>query len=917
MKYLFLAEKNSVMRAVEDAYKHNKATVDAKLGGEVIFTALSGHVCRWLEPSEYDEWKDTAWKDLEMPLTPEPFKIAGTKEKYAAGVLSNVQKLVKEERPDAYIVGTDSDVEGNGIFYLLSKYLRIEDKPTYRFFEQSLTEKEIIHSLLNMTNFYKEQRDVRMTDTFITRSQFDWLVGMNATIAITTRSGELYRVGRVKAPTIKLVYDNSMAIDNFVPHSDFLVKAEFADGFTGTMLTEDRSEDESFETEDKAKEFIDSLSDKEHASVLSVEKKKSSQSAPALYKLSSLQGEAGSKYNYSPKETLDTVQELYEKRLLTYPRTDGTCVSSAKADTFEALINTLKHVPELSSHADKVSAGDIEKVRKNKKVVNDEEVKKSSHDALLPTETIPADFEKLSKMQQNIYLLVAKRFLAQFLPDKVNESTTLLSDISGRTFRSKGTITVIPGWSILYKKTAEEEEKEKDEKIPNGIEKGNSLSVKEVKPHEKVSKPPARLTSATLVTAMENIAKYIDDKHLKDVMKEAKGIGTQATRADIIEQLIKTGYIKCEGKKNALSITEMGKRYMETMKQFSITDPATAAEWESVFQSVKEGKISREDAKEKTLDYVYDFIEEIAKAEIKVTPRNIDTLSVNCPFCKGNGKIRKLKWGYACENSLSGECHFKLSNFNGKVTEKDVAALSTEGITRKITAICKSKTTGKAFSARLKLVGNTENAIQFAFDDPEELPVKCPYCNGKIFKYDWGYSCENRKEQKCTFAISNKRKKIQISDIEDLVLKGKTKIIKGIGVASSTKKPFDAALTLCAVGTKDDKGRDKVTSFAFPERPIVDIPSVPDDIKCPYCGSKVSADRFYYLCDNAKDKKCTFKVSRHEGKFTVDDLRDLLEKGETRYIDGLVSKKGTSYTAKFKLNGKDEKYVTTQEFPPK
>lgn len=911
------------MRAVEDAYKHNKAAIDTKLGGEVVFTALSGHVCRWLEPSEYDEWKDTKWKDLELPLTPEPFQIAGTKEEYASGVLANVKKLVKEEKPDAYIVGTDSDVEGNGIFYLLSKYLHIENKPTYRFFEQSLTEKEIVHSLLHMTDFYKEPRDVRMTDTFITRSQFDWLVGMNATIAITTRSGELYRVGRVKAPTIKLVYDNSMAIDNFVPHSDFFVKAEFADGFTGMMLTEDRSEEEVFETEDKAIAFIEALSDPKSANVVSLEKKKISQSAPALYKLSSLQGEAGSKYNYSPKQTLDTVQELYEMRLLTYPRTDGTFVSTAKAATFDTLINTMKHIPELSEHANKVSAADIEKVKKNKKVVNDEEVKKSSHDALLPTETIPSNFEKLSKMQQDIYLLVAKRFLAQFLPDKVNESTTLLSNISGRIFRSKGTITLLPGWSILYRKTSDEEEKEKDEKIPSSIEKGATISVNTVKPHEKVSKPPARLTSATLVTAMENIAKYIDDKHLKDVMKEAKGIGTQATRADIIEQLIKTGYIKCEGKKNTLSITDMGKRYMETMKQFSITDPTTAAEWESVFQSVKEGKVSREDAKEQTLDYVYDFIDEVAKAEIKVAPRDLQVLNVNCPFCKENGKIRKLKWGYACENAIGKEaaCHFKLSNFDGKVTEKDIAALSTEGITRKITAISKSKKTGKAFNARLKLIGNTENGIQFAFDDPEELPVKCPYCQGKIFKYDWGYSCENRRSQACTFVVSNKRKKIQITDVEELVIKGKTRVIKGIAVSSKTKKPFDAMLVLLPKGTKDDKGRDVVCKYDFgdKDKTSVQLPEVPDDLKCPYCNGKVVADRFYFRCEhNNKEKQsCGFAVSRHNGKFTTDDLRDLLEKGETRYIENLVSQKGKTFTAAFKLNEKGAKYATEMVFPPK
>lgn len=905
MKYLFLAEKNSVMRAVEDAYKKNKAVIDEKLGGEVIFTALSGHVCRWLEPSEYKEWKDEKWADLELPLTPEPFLIAGSKEKYASGVLKDVKALIEKEDPDAFIVGTDSDVEGNGIFYLLSENLGITDKPTLRFFEQSLTEKEVVNSLLNMTDFYKEPRDIRMTNTFITRSQFDWLVGMNATIAISVRAGELYRVGRVKAPTLKLVYDNSLAIDNFVPHSDFQIKANYEDNFTGLMLSDDESDGECFETKEKAEEFIESLSDKDTAKVLSIERKKKSSKAPVLYKLSALQGDAGSKYNYSPKETLDTVQELYEKKFLTYPRTDGTCVSTAKADTFSTLIHALTTVEELQEYANNVTGADINRVRKNKKVVNDEEVKRSSHDALLPTETAP-NFASLSIKQKNIYLLVAKRFLAQFLPDKEDESTTLIAEIDGRKFKSTGSKNIEPGWSVLY------DNKEKSEKIPETINEGDEISVSDIVTHEKKSKPPARLTSASLVTAMENIAKYIGDKYLKDVMTEAKGIGTQATRADIIEQLINSKYISCEGKNNALSITDLGKRYMETMKAFSITDPSSAAEWESMFQSVREGTIDIEEAKEKTLDYVYDFIEEIAKAEIKVTPRKVETIDAKCPYC--GGTIRKLKWGYACENSNGEECNFKLSSFNGKVKDKDVIELINTGITRKIKDISKSKTTGKAFSAMLKLSpkGSTE-AIRFTFDAPKELPVKCPYCEGRIFEHDWGYGCENTRDKSCNFMVSNKRKKIKATDIEALVVKGKTELIKGIGVSTKTKKPFDAYLVL------NEKGSENATSYEFPPREA--LPEVPDDLTCPYCTGKIVARRFTFECENKAEKKCVFSVSRCDGLFTVDDLKDLITDGSTRYIDGLKSSKGSTYSAGFTLLSKEEAkkqgYATERIWPPR
>ena len=905
MKYLFVAEKNSVMRAVEDAYNKHKSEVDKKLGGEIIFTALSGHVCRWLEPSEYKEWKDLKWKDLELPLTPEPFLIAGSKEKHAAEVLKNVKTIIKEQQPDAYIVGTDSDVEGNGIFYLLSNEAKITGKPTLRFFEQSLTENEVVNSLMNMTDFYKEPRDIHMTDTFITRSQFDWLVGMNSTIAITLKSGELYKVGRVKAPTLKLVYDNSIAIEKFKPHSDYQIKVLYEDGFSGLMLEDGGNEEDLFETEAKAKAFIKELGDIDSAVVTNVERKNEKTYAPPLYKLSALQGEAGSKYNLSPKETLDTVQELYEKKYLTYPRTDGTYVSSSKAQSFGTLIETLIKVEDLSEFAGRISDSDIERVKKNKKVVNDEEVKKSSHDALLPTEYAP-DINTLSVNQQRIYLMVAKRFLAQFMPAKVDQKTVLFADINGRSFKSTSSINVTRGWSELYEK------KDGAEQIPETIVNGSRLGINSLTTHEKKSKPPKRLTSASLVTAMENIAKYIDDKRLKDVMKEAKGIGTQATRAEIIEQLISAGYIKCEGTNNALTITDMGKRYMDVLESFSISDPSSAAEWESLFQSVKEGTVTREDAAEKVLDYVYEFMDEVANSDIKAVPRESVTLDVKCPYC--GGTIRKLKWGYACENSLANGCKFKLSSFNDKVKAEDITELIVNGVTRKIRAISKSKKSGKAFDARLKL-GTAEDleAVKFSFDEPKELSVKCPYCEGKVYEYSWGFSCENRKSGKCNFSVNSFKGKVKNSDVEELILKGKTRLIHGIGKSKQTGRLLDRYIIL------NEKGSEYATGFASDSVAPTVLPAIPDDLKCPYCKGKIVADRYGFSCEHNKDtkNKCTFFVNYHDGKFTTDHLRQLIENGKTEYINDLPTKKGGTYTAAFKLCPKGSDKVTDREFLPK
>ena len=691
LKYLFIAEKPSVMRQVRDTYNKHKAEIVKKIG-EIDFVALSGHICRWEEPSEYAKWKDLKWSEMELPLIPESFVVVRKTDKHSNEVLSNVKETIKKNKYDGLIVGTDSDTEGNGIFYLVAKYLKLENYKTLRFFEKSMTEKEILESLYSMTDFYKNPRDVHMTECFITRSQFDWLVGMNATIGITVKQNELYKVGRVKAPTLKLVYDNSKAIDEFKPHSSYLIKAEYAEGFT-SIYSDTDGEPIEYQTEKEALEQIKNFN-KNSAVVKKVERKDKSIHAPLLYKLSQLQAEAGALYNYTPDKTLSLVQSLYDKQFVSYPRTDGTYISSEKAKTLPSLLRSANVLPGLHPYLMKITNDIIKKVSTDKRVVNDAKVQESSHDALLPTEVAP-DLSTLSKDEVNIYDLICRRLVAQFLPDLVETKTVLFADVDGDLFKSTGSCIKQKGWSELYNR------KSNAETIPENIKNGSVLNINKFSPYEKKSVPPKRLTEASLVLAMENIAKYITEKDLKLAMKEAKGIGTQATRAQIISDLIKTGYMESRTNKNLLYITDVGKRYIEALKDFTITDPVQSAKWETMFQGVKNGDIPYPEAKKNTITYVNDFIKEIDN--IKAAPVSNHTRSdtgLICPYC--GKKIIAYKWGYACEDSMKG-CAFKLSSFNGKVKESDVKSLISKGVTREIKNISKSANTGKMFNAALKL----------------------------------------------------------------------------------------------------------------------------------------------------------------------------------------------------------------------
>lgn len=775
-KYLLIAEKPSLMREIEKTYKKHKPDINKTLG-EIDFIALSGHVCRLIEAKEYPKW-DIPWKDMDLPLIPNPFKIDAIPDKKS--MINDIKKRLKNDYT-GIIVATDADTEGNGIYYLLEKYLGIEKMKALRFWEEGLTDSELLKSFQHLTDFHKEPRDVHMTEAYLIRSHRDWLIGMNFSIGFSVKSGFTMRVGSVKVPTLNLVYENSKAIDEFVPHTDYELKAIYKEGFSGNYFTEDGNV--RFETEEKVRDFSKLLGTS--GVVKSISKKVVSTPVPQLYKLSDVQVDAGKQFGYDPSKTLNLIQSLYEThKIVSYPRTDGRYISSEKAKELSSLLKAVEVIPSLETTAKSITSSDISKVQKDKRIVNDVEVKKASHDALLPTGKIP-DLSKLSKDELNILTLIYKRFLAVFLPPLKEEKTVLVVDIDGYDFKSNGKVLIDKGWSALY------DRKSTDVEFPI-LKKGDLLTVEKYEPDEKTTTPPARLTQATLIDAMENIAKYIEDKEMKKIMKEVKGIGMPSSRAKIIEDLLKSGYMESKGKSKSLYITSVGKKYIENIKDFSICSPELSAVWEAKMQHIKEGSVEYSVVEKELMDYIKNMIQEIDHADIKKSSWNGNgATEFTCPIC-GN-PILKGKYGWFCSGKKESGCTFNISSTiaSKKITDTNVKDLFEKGITKEIKGF-QSKT-GKSYSAKLKL--NDENKVEFYFETSEPKETKkeysCPCCNGKIIADKWAWKCSD-----CGFSLSYKiaGKEITEKNLNDIIKNGKTEKISGF--TSKTGKKFSAYLIL-------------------------------------------------------------------------------------------------------------------------
>lgn len=699
-----ICEKPSLMREVQKCYNNHISEIKNKVG-EIDFIALKGHICTNYEPNDYDEWGSLKWDEVEYPMVPAGWGVKLIDNDFNKKIISKIKS--QKNNYDGFIVGTDSDAEGYGIYHLLEIYLNITDRKALRFMEHSLTDEEILESLLTMTDFHTDPKHIQFTESFLLRSRADWLFGMNATRMMSTRMQNVFAIGRVKTPTIKLVYDNSMEIDNFKPKNYYNLEADYGD--FSAVLTEDSKNPKKF---DELSEIPQDIPNE--GKVVYKEVKRVTTHAPKLYDLPAIQVEAGQTFKYKPDEVLSIIQSLYEThKVISYPRTQCRYVSSEKAKEFGAMLNQMYVFDDLKNIASSITADMVEKVYADKQVVNDAEVQKESHDALLPTSTIP-DLSKMNEKEINICHMIYKRLLAQFLPMLEEDKTQILIKHNEYGFIAKGKIVINQGWRLLYGNA-------KENIIPN-VNEGDIINAKEFKALKKTTTPPKRLSQATLIYAMEHIDTVIKDKELKKSLADSKGIGTPATRDTIIKDIIRRNYI--EDKKGGLYITEEGKRYIKSVEALDISSPVFAAKMDTEIKKIQRGESDFNQVYDETVDNLYTMCNQIALIETHAV-----TVDSKCIKCGSNLKINR--YSYECP-----DCDVKIPKeiCSVKINEDILNTIMNK---EKTSILTFKKKDGIKFNGRLYW-NSDEGKLSFDFNSG----INCPLCNNEVKINKGGAFCD-------------------------------------------------------------------------------------------------------------------------------------------------------------------------------
>lgn len=703
-KLLLIAEKPSLRRDLEKTYNSHKNEIPY----EIVFTNLVGHCCRLMEPKEYAEWEDTKWKDLNLPMIPKTWKVGVIPN--MKSVYSTIIKTFKSGNFDGIIAAEDPEREGNYIQYLLEQEAGLNKVKTYRIWlNEGLTDDAILKAYQNMTDFHNDETQKRLTDAAILRGRNDWLLGMNLTVGSTVKFGTLLNVGKIKSCVINMVYLNSMAIDNFIPTTNYNLISEF-DTFSAINIDlEDKASPVKYITEKDALNVAAKIGNK--FKVIDSTEETVKTYAPKLYKLSTIQSDAGKLYGYTPDETLEIIQSLYDNKLLTYPRTGCDAISTSIAKTLPTLLNSVKAFPDLKAALTSVSSADISKIAKIAKYTNDAAVKKDAHTAILPTSKIP-NISALSDKEKNILYLVYSRLVAICYPPLIEKKKSILLDNNGYIFKANGKTILDKGYINFTKQKITETE------LPD-FSIGEELTNLKYRVEEKITTPPTRYTQSTLIDDMNNAQKFVTDNSFKKILTEIEGIGTPATQAPIIKEIIKDGYVdlkKGKSKELQLYISEKGKFYCETLKGLSILNPAFVAEMEINLKRVSDGDASFNECEKYMIEYLNTLLNEInSKPNVNI-PQNNFAPSESIGKCPDCGKaIVKRNWGYGCSGYKEG-CKFGISNeySSKKISESQVKKLLNKGITDTINGF---KGTKGEFSMKLKLCKeNGITKVKYCFD---------------------------------------------------------------------------------------------------------------------------------------------------------------------------------------------------------
>ena len=566
-KSLILAEKPSVGRDLAKVLKCNVNKGSYIEGNKYIVTWAMGHLVGLMDPEGYDN-KYKEWKMETLPMLPKHMKLTVLKK--TGKQYNEVKKQLLRNDVNEIIIATDAGREGELVARWIIEKAGVK-KPLKRLWISSQTNKAILDGFKNLKDA-KEYEN--LYKAAVCRAEADWLVGLNVTRALTCKHNAQLSAGRVQSPTLAMIVQREEEIRNFKPVDYWCLNAK-TDRFMLNWVNE-KGNNSTFK-----EEIADSIVNKckgQNGEVLEVKKTTKKKYSPALYDLTELQRDANKIWGYSAKQTLNLMQRLYENhKVLTYPRTDSRYVTS---DIVATIPERLKAV---SFGEYRVAAQQILNtgVKANKNYVDNSKV--SDHHAIIPTEE-KGSLANLSSDEKHIYDLVVKRFLSVLLPAYEYEQTTVTVNIGKETFSAKGNITKSKGWKILYDNLNDDED---SQELPH-LNKGDNIIIKSVNKVKKQTTPPARFNEATLLSAMESPQKYINiEKDAAKTLNETGGLGTVATRADIIEKLFNSFVIEKKGKD--IYPTSKGKQLIELVPK-DLKSPLLTAKWESQLDQIAKGK---------------------------------------------------------------------------------------------------------------------------------------------------------------------------------------------------------------------------------------------------------------------------------------------------------------------------------------
>ena len=711
---VILAEKPSVAKTIASFLKANTRRDGYFEGNGYIVTYAFGHLVSLYDMKDYDKEKYSgSWKMANFPFIPADkfkFKVDDSKQKQ----FNIIKELLNRDDVEYVINATDNDREGELIAFLIF-LLAKNKKPVKRILVNEWTPQDITRGLENL----KDEEDMRnLQAAGYTRLITDWLIGINFTSVATLKygNGKLLNIGRVILPTVKLVYDRDMEIKNFVPKTYFEIEGNFkcANGtYKGKLI---KGKETKFDTEEEAMAVIDSITSK-NGVISSKKVTKSKEYAPKLFSLTSLQGYITSKYShFTSDKVLNVCQSLYEGKgkggYITYPRTDSVYLEESLTDKASQTLNRLKqNLP----YEDKI------KFAKTKRVFDSSKV--DSHSAIIPTYIVP---NSLTPDEQIVYQAIKDRFIANFMPPAEYENTEIKTDVDDSVFLTKGKVLKVKGYLEVYNK------EQKNDLLPS-MEKGENVEVLEILPLKKQTTPPKSYTEDTLLKAMKNCGKNVDDE---DLVLAGYSIGTSATRGDVLKKIAQVGYVNKKGK--SYYITDLGINLVEIFPVKDLFDVDYTGKLEKSLSDIQKGQFSRK-------EYLLNIMNFIVK--------NVNLIKYDSPK-----KINTDAYVY---------------------DPKTKKALSKSQLEAKATKAAKASSKKSSSKADNTSLG------------------KCPVCGSDVVETEKGFLCTNYQTCKYGIFKDDKylalyKKKPNKTMVKSILKKGEAKV-KSLTDKNGNK--FDAILT--------------------------------------------------------------------------------------------------------------------------